>query len=125
MENGDFSQLPVFDEKRKQWLGLVTDYTLLKRTASPSTKTEENWLEELKKMRIRDAEVLDPVPIYPITASVSEIAQALTFHYAVLIDEAKQEDIVDSRRKVEHNNVGIVTRADYLKLLLQSNEEQQ
>jgi len=117
MLDGGFTQLPVFDRDNKQWLGIVTDFTLLRRLLSPTTKTPENWLNEFKNMTIEDAKVIDSVPIYPVNAPISEIAQALLFHYAVLINETRQGEDVDDRGKVKPQNLGIVTRADYLKLL--------
>jgi predicted transcriptional regulator len=55
-------------------------------------------------MAIKDADVIDKTPVYSANTPVSEVAQALLFHYAILVLE-------------EGGSVGIVTRADFLKLL--------
>ena len=105
MKNGSFTQLPVVDKERGECIGIVTDFTLLKRMISPTTPSKEKWLNELKKMKIRDAGVIDAVPTFPLNSSIIEIAQALMYHYAVLISEGK-------------GKFGIVTRADFLRLLM-------
>lgn len=55
-------------------------------------------------MKIKEAGIIDDVPIFPISSSMTEIAQALVYHYSVLVME-------------EGRKVGIVTRADFLRLL--------
>jgi predicted transcriptional regulator len=104
MTDGDFTQLLVIDMETKKSLGLVTDFTLLKRMLSPTIPSKENWLQEFRNMEIKDADVIDEAPTYPLNTPIAEIAQALLFHYAVLISEGK-------------GKIGIVTRADFLKLL--------
>jgi predicted transcriptional regulator len=81
------------------------DFTLLKRMLSPSTVSKEKWLQKLCRMKIKDANVVDVVPIFPLATSIIEIAQALIYYYAVLVIE-------DGRK------TGIVTRADFLKLMI-------
>ena len=56
-------------------------------------------------MKIKDADVIDDVPTYPLKTPISEIAQALLYHYAVLVSEGK-------------GKIGIVTRPDFLRLLI-------
>jgi predicted transcriptional regulator len=68
------------------------------------TVSKEEWLSDLGKMKIKDADVVDIVPSFPLTSCIIEIAQALVYHYAVLV--------VETSRKV-----GIVTRADFLRLI--------
>lgn len=104
MKDGSFTQLPVIDKKTKYCLGIVTDFTLLKRMLSPTTVSKD-WLNQLKDTKIKDVGVIDEAPTFTFNASIIEIAQALVYHYAVLISEGKEK-------------VGIVTRADFLKLLL-------
>ena len=104
MQEGGFTQLPVIDRKTSECKGIVTDFTLLKRMLSPFEVSKEEWLLNLGKMRIKDADVVDIVPNFPLTSSIIEIAQALIYHYAVLVVEA-------------NGKVGIVTRADFLQLL--------
>lgn len=103
MMEGDFTQLPVID-KAKKCIGIVTDFTLLKRMLSPTIPSKKNWLQEFRNMKIKDADVIDEAPTYPLNTPIAEIAQALLFHYAVLISE-------------KNGKIGIVTRADFLKLL--------
>ena len=104
MMDGDFTQLPVIDKKTGKCVGIVTDFTLLKSLLSPTTVSKEKWLDELKNMKIKDADVIDEAPTYPLNTPIAEIAQALLFHYAVLVSEGK-------------GKIGIVTRADFLELL--------
>ena len=104
MVKGGFTQLPVMDKDNEKCLGIVTDYTLLKRMLSPNTSSKDNWLNEFKKMTIKDANVIDEAPTYPMATPIAEIAQALMFHYAILIIEKR-------------GKIGIVTRADLLKML--------
>lgn len=104
MREGGFTQLPVIDRRTGKCKGMVTDFTLLKRMLSPSTVSKEEWLQNLGKMTLKDANMIDIVPNFPLTSSLIEIAQALIYHYAVLVEEADKK-------------VGIVTRADFLKLL--------
>lgn len=104
MTEGDFTQLPVKDRETKKCIGIVTDFALLKRMLSPTIPSKENWLQEFRNMKIEDADVIDEAPTYPSNTPIAEIAQALLFHYAVLISEGK-------------GKIGIVTRYDFLKLL--------
>jgi predicted transcriptional regulator len=104
MREGGFAQLPVLKRGTNECKGIVTDFALLKRMLSPSTVSKEKWLTDLGKMKIKDADVVDIVPSFPLTALFIEVAQALIYHYAVLIVEADRK-------------VGIVTRADFLRLL--------
>jgi len=100
MVDKEFTQLPVIDKSSKKCVGIVTDFTLLNRIVSPNKVSEGNWLIELSNMKIKDAEVIDKAPTYPLDAPIAEIAQALLFHYAILIDEG-------------NGKIGIVTRADF------------
>jgi predicted transcriptional regulator len=111
MDKKGFTQLPVLNKETNKW-GVVTDFTILKRMLSPLKKANKrsfskgDWLKVLGKMAVKDAEVIDEAPIYSPKTSVSEIAQALLYHYAVLILESRDK-------------VGIVTRADLLQLLFE------
>ena len=104
MAKNEFTQLPVIDKTSKACVGIVTDFTLLNRMVSPIKASKGNWLKEISNMKIKDAEVIDKAPTYPLDTPIAEIAQALLFHYAVLINEG-------------NGKIGIVTRADFLKLL--------
>jgi CBS domain-containing protein len=77
---GDFTQLPVIDRKTRRCVGIVTDFTLLKRMLSPTIPSKEKWLEEFKDMKIEDADVIDEAPSYPSSTPIAEIAQALLLH---------------------------------------------
>ena len=104
MREGGFTQLPVLERATGKCKGIMTDFALLKRMLSPLTISRKGWLSDLGRMKIKEADMIDVVPIFPLTASLTEIAQALIYHYAVLVVEADE-------------NVGIVTRADFLRLL--------
>lgn len=104
MMNGNYTQLVVIERQTKECIGLVTDLTLLKRLLSPTTLSKKNWLEELKNMKVNDADVIDEAPIFALNTPIAEVAQALLFHYAILIND-------------KNAKVGIITRADFLKLL--------
>ena len=71
---------------------------------SPNTFSRNNWLDEFKKMTLEKAEVIDQAPTYSLDTPIAEIAQALLFHYAILIFK-------------ERGKVGIITRADFLKII--------
>ena len=117
MNKGDFTQLPVIDAETKKCMGIVTDFAIMKRACSPlefkkkienarvNTVSQFNWISEFKSMAIKDAKVIDEAPTYLLNTPIAEIAQALLFHYAVLI--------LEKQRKT-----GIVTRADFLKKIL-------
>jgi predicted transcriptional regulator len=104
MAKNEFTQLPVIDKTSKTCIGIVTDFTLLNRMVSPNKASKGNWLTEFNNMKIKDAEVIDKAPTYPLDTPIAEIAQALLFHYAILIEEL-------------NGKIGIVTRADFLELL--------
>jgi predicted transcriptional regulator len=109
MDKEGFTQLPVMNKETHKW-GLITDFTILKRMLSPIKKAKKrnvskgDWLKVLGNLAVKDAEVIDEAPTYSPKTSVSEIAQALLYHYAILILESRDK-------------VGIVTRADLLQLL--------
>ncbi len=111
MKEGGFSQLPVCDKETGNW-GIITEFTLMKRMLSPLKSNKElnektgietkfNWLNEFKSMPIKDAKIIDEAPMFPLDTPIAEIAQALQFHYAVLILETREK-------------IGLVTRADFL-----------
>jgi len=110
MKKGKFTQLPVFERDTNKSIGIVTDWALLRLMLHPpKSGSKENWLNEMKNMlindeRIRD-EVIDQVPKYPPDSPLIEVAEGLMHHYAVLIGEEMKKE------------VGIITRADFLKLL--------
>jgi predicted transcriptional regulator len=70
--------------------------------------SREKWLVEFGKTEIQDADVIDEVPKYPSESPLIEVAEGLMHHYAVLV----QEEITERK-------IGIITRADFLKLLIQ------
>jgi len=100
-----FTQLAVIDRETGKCIGIVTDRALLSRMLNPiKTESKEKWLKEMRKMRIGDADVIDKVPRYPSDSLLIEVAEGLMHHYAVLIEE-------------KSGKLGIITRADLLKLL--------
>ena len=112
MRENNVSQLPVFSQE-KGYLGLVTELSLLKRILrvklleNIEDLTKEPKVESLtglKSLTIRDAGVVDRVPEYPMETNFREIAQLLTYYYAIPLFEGAKV-------------VGIITRADILKLL--------
>lgn len=112
MKSHNFSQLPVFDEDTGSW-GIITEFSIMKRMLAPlnpkksmkktsgKSSYKYNWLKNLKEMSIKEAQIIDEVPTYPLNTPIAEIAQALLFHYAILI--------IEKNRKI-----GLVTRADFL-----------
>ena len=54
-------------------------------------------------MTLIDADIIDHAPVYSSEDHIAEIAQALMFHYAILVSQGSQ--------------FGIITRADYLKMV--------
>jgi predicted transcriptional regulator len=108
MRDNGFTQLPVKDRRTEKCVGIVTDRGFLSRMLNPiKTESKLKWLEELRNMRIDDADVIDKVPTYPSNSFLIEVAEGLMRHYAVLIEED------------ERKNPGIITRADFLELLIQ------
>ena len=114
MREKEVSQLPVFSRKDREYLGLVTELSLLKRILrfEPSEAAYElkekmnipKSLSGFKSMTVAEANIIEKVPDYPLDTSFREIAQLLTHYYAVPLYE-------------ESRVTGIITRADILKLL--------
>ncbi len=103
MQKRGFTQLPVIERATGKCKGIVTDFALLRRMLSPFTVSKKGWLRDLGRMKIKEADIIDAAPIFPLTSSIVEIAQALIYHYAVLVQESEE-------------HIGIVTRADFLEL---------
>jgi len=61
-------------------------------------------MDALGKMPLKQAEIVESSAVYPLDASISSVANALRYFYAVMLSE---------------NNMPrtIITRWDYLKLL--------
>jgi predicted transcriptional regulator len=114
MKDGGFTQLPVRERLTKKCIGIITDWGLLRIMLHPPKSTsKEKWLQEVRNMQINDklledAKLIDQVPIYPSDSPLIEVAEGLMHHYAVLV----QEEITERK-------IGIITRADFLKLLIQ------
>jgi predicted transcriptional regulator len=108
MKEKGFTQIPVKDRETRECLGLVTDWTILTRMLEPlKAQPKETWLKHLAGMPIRDADIIERVPEYPLSSPLIEIAEGLLHHYAVLV------------RDEFENQFGIITRADFLRLLLE------
>jgi len=107
MQNEGFTQVPVLDRKTMQCLGFVTDLTLLVRMLEPlKSEPKETWLKHLSELPISEADIIDKVPEYSAASPLIEVAEGLMHHYGVLI------------RDEQKNKFGIITRSDFLKLLL-------
>lgn len=104
MWNGNYTQLVARDSSTNECLGIVTDYAILKAMLMPKG-VPKDWLEALKKREIKETHLIDKVPIYPLDSSLTEVAEGLMHHYAVLVEEG-------------NGKYGIITRADYLKLFM-------
>jgi predicted transcriptional regulator len=107
MKEEGFTQIPVIDRRTNECLGLVTDWTLLVRMLEPlKAQPKETWLKHLAELPLREADVIDKVPEYPVSSPLVEIAEGLLHHYGVLV-------------RAEHETqFGIITRADFLRLIL-------
>jgi predicted transcriptional regulator len=114
MRKNEISQLPVFSREEGEYLGLVTELSLLKRILKfepyetvhelkEKMKTPES-LSDFKSMTVSEANVIEKIPDYPLETSFREIAQLLTHYYAIPLYEKTRV-------------TGIITRADILKLL--------
>jgi len=67
---------------------------------------EETWLKHLAELPICEADIIDKVPEYPASSPLVEIAEGLLHHYGVIV------------RDENENQFGIITRADFLRLVL-------
>lgn len=97
----DFSQLLVRDTKTKECLGIVTDYSIFRDMLSPF-EVSQDWLTTLKNKRVKS--LIDKPPMFTVDYKLIEVAQSLMHHYSVLVKE-------------ENDEIGIVTRWDFLQLL--------
>ena len=102
MRKYDYTQIVVKEKATDQCLGIITDYAILQSMLTP--KVSKNSLEQLKKTKIKDSNLIDETPIFPLKSSLEEVAEGLMYHYAVLIKE-------------ENGDFGIITRWDYLQLI--------
>jgi predicted transcriptional regulator len=101
----DFTQIPVFGGDK--YLGLATDRMIIERLLDPNeTRFEGRWIDRLRKMTIKEADIIETSSIYPLDSSITSVAQALKQFYAVMLSDNDQPR-------------SIVTRWDYLKLLVQ------
>jgi predicted transcriptional regulator len=101
----DFTQIPVFGGDK--YLGLATDRMIIERLLDPNeTRFEGRWIDRLRKMTIKEADIIETSSIYPLDSSITSVAQALKQFYAVMLSDNDQPK-------------SIVTRWDYLKLLVQ------
>lgn len=98
-----YTQLVVKNRETGNCEGIITDFRLLKKMLY-SEGMSKDWLKTFREREIRHAQLVDKVPMFPLTATPTEIAEALLRHYAVLIDEGQGE-------------YGILTRANFLQFL--------
>ena len=101
----DFSQLLVKDSTTKEYIGIVTDYTVFKEMLFPF-EVSSDWLKTLKNKKV--GLLVDRPPRFPKNAKFIEVAQGLMHHYSVMVQEDKGE-------------IGIITRWDFLKLIKKKN----
>ena len=100
-----YSQLPVKHRRTGDFLGIVSESSILKLILHPDVNGRKlGSLEELGNLKIGETAIIEEPPQYPIGSKMIEISQVLTNYYAVLLT---------SDEKI----VGIVTRADVLALL--------
>lgn len=100
---GNFTQLPVFNGN--SYVGLTTDRMIVERMLHPNrARFTGRWIDALKKMTLKQADIIETSAVYPLDASISSVANALRYFYAVMISENEMPKT-------------IVTRWDYLKLL--------
>ena len=103
--DGNFTQLPVF--AGDSYIGLTTDRMIIERLLHPNrAKFSGSWIDSLRKMPLKQAEIIETSAIYPLDASISSVANALRYFYAVMLSDNDKPK-------------SIVTRWDYLKLLVQ------
>jgi predicted transcriptional regulator len=81
--------------------GVITDSILLNELLSPKDVSRD-WLKELREKSIKS--LIEKSSIIPEHSTQTEVAQALTYHYAVIIDEGKMK-------------YGIATINDFMQLL--------
>jgi predicted transcriptional regulator len=100
-----YSQLPVKRRGSGDFLGIVSESSILKRVLHPEVNGKKlGSLDELGMLRVEEAGIIEEPPQYHIGSKMIEVSQVLTNYYAVLLT---------SGEKV----IGIVTRADILELL--------
>lgn len=87
-----YSQAPVY--KGDNVIGVITEKSFIKLLLEPKRKLEE--------LTVEDTQLEDP-PEYPHDTPVQDIAHTLLDYYAVLVKEGGKV-------------VGIITRADFLKI---------
>jgi predicted transcriptional regulator len=97
-----YSQLPVKSRSTEQFIGIVTELEIVKKMLNPE-KTIGS-LSEMRKVTLRNTELIEDIVEYPSSTKIFELAQVLVNYPAVLLT---------SRSEV----IGIITRADLLKLL--------
>lgn len=98
-----FSQIPVRDAKTLQFIGVITELSILKRLMRSSGENTPS-LDELGRMSIIEAGIVENVLKCPLGSSLREAANTLLGYPAILVT-SKNDDVI-----------GILTRSDLLKL---------
>lgn len=106
MFNSTYSQAPILERETNRYLGVVTEESILNKLLSSPPIAHNNPLEQLSRLRIENADIIEDIPHFPDDTPIAQIGQALINYYAVML--TKNGDIV-----------GVVTRADFLKLIFQ------
>ena len=103
MLKGGFSQIPVKDEGRDVFTGVVTDLGILKSMVLPASVGDGVVsLSDLREMSVQRSGLEEAIPYIPLDVPLNVVAQMLTYFPALLL----QDDL----GKVK----GIITRADLL-----------
>ncbi len=94
-----YSQLPIMDRAKKEFMGVISELSILRKMMSPDL-TLEQWRET----SINDAGIIESLIRTPDNTPTLELAQVLINTPAILLEEKLQI-------------TGILTRADLLKFL--------
>jgi predicted transcriptional regulator len=109
LREGNFTQVPLYDIEDgppERYRGLVTDRMILQRLLHPNVNDfKGEWVDWLRNMTIKEAELIETSVTYLPSDSLSSVASALTHFYAVMLGEENKAPL------------RIVTRWDFLKLL--------
>lgn len=94
-----FSQLPIMDRAGNEFLGVISELSIIRRMMRPNLS-----LQEWRETRIEDAGIVESFIRFSPNTPTHEVAQLLLSYPAILLEEKLQI-------------TGIITRADLLKYL--------
>ncbi len=116
MKEKGYTQLPVLDPNGKP-VGIITDEAILRTIlAPPEELSSGEWIHILADTKVVGSKfhklnLVSPFPNRSINESLHAIGLALLFDYAIVLTDE------------EGKLAGIITRADFLKLLLEESEK--